>query len=228
MTTHPPSDFLIELASQGTIDVARRLVGASVCVVPSDHDGSAAGPVRACGIIVETEAYLADDPASHSYGGPTPRNASMYLGPGHVYVYRSYGVHFCLNIVTAPEGVGEAVLIRALVPTSGIEAMAARRGVVIPPEELAEEPSPLPAVRPSPRLRKLCSGPGKLCQALGITTALDGVRLNENREDTTAIYVSPPRTDVEVTTTERIGISRARERQLRFVLKDSPWLSRSR
>ncbi len=228
MTTHPSSDFLHELASQKTTDVARSLIGASVCVTVPDNTDGITRRLRACGIIVETEAYLADDPASHSYGGPTPRNASMFLSPGHVYVYRSYGIHFCLNIVTAPEGVGEAVLIRALAPAVGLEVMAARRGVVIPREELPDRTSPLSADRPSRRLRSLCSGPGKLCQALGITTALDGVRLDEEQDDGAVIFLQPGVTGIEVATTERIGISRGRERQLRFVLKGSPWLSRSR
>src|SRR3954469_20060459 len=107
------------------------------------------------GVIVEVEAYDPEDPAAHGFGNrKTPRNASMFLGGGHVYVYRSYGIHWCLNVVCGVEGVAEAVLIRALQPTRGVWAMRERRGVRDP--------------------RLLCSGPGRLCQALGVTREHDG------------------------------------------------------
>ena len=153
------------------------------------------------GVVVEVEAYDQDDPASHAFGGLTPTRASMFGPPGHAYVYRSYGVHWCLNVVCAPEGRAEAALVRALAPTHGLELMRERRG-------LEKE-------------RSLCSGPGKLCQALGITGAADGLPLYEPPFELFAREEEP---DLVVGT--RIGITRAVDQPWRYGQAGSPFLSR--
>jgi DNA-3-methyladenine glycosylase len=153
------------------------------------------------GQIVEVEAYDQDDPASHSFRGPTPRNEVMFGPPGFSYVYRSYGIHWCLNFTCEVEGRAEAALIRALVPEQGIEEMRARRGVV------AE--------------RALCSGPGKLCQALGVTNAHSGLALDEPPFELLARDGTPP-----VVVGPRVGITRAIEKNWRYGLAGSPFLSR--
>jgi DNA-3-methyladenine glycosylase len=153
------------------------------------------------GPIVEVEAYDQEDPASHAFRGRTERNAVMFGPPGYAYVYRSYGIHWCINFVCDAPGRAEAALIRALAPERGIEEMRARRGV------LAD--------------RALCSGPGKLCQALGITRAHDGLALDAppfeliERAGTPVIVTGP-----------RIGITRAVENSWRYGLATSPFLSR--
>jgi DNA-3-methyladenine glycosylase len=153
------------------------------------------------GTIVEVEAYDQDDPASHSFGGLTPTRASMFGPPGHAYVYRSHGIHWCLNFVCAPEGRAEAALIRALAPTHGLAAMRARRG-------MEEE-------------RSLCSGPGKLGQALGITRAADGLPLDAPPFELVAREEEPP-----LAVGPRIGITRAVEQPWRYGWAGSPFLSR--
>jgi DNA-3-methyladenine glycosylase len=154
------------------------------------------------GRIVEVEAYDQEDPASHAYRGQTERNAAMFGPPGHAYVYRSYGIHWCLNLVCREEGVPEAVLVRALEPTVGLDLQRGRR--------LTED------------VRDLCSGPGKLCQALAITREHDGLALD-----------APPfqlveRDEVpEIVTGPRIGLTRATELSWRYMSAGSPYLSRA-
>ena len=154
------------------------------------------------GEIVEVEAYDREDPASHGHRGPTARNAAMFGPPGHAYVYRSYGVHWCLNLVCGEEGDPQAALVRALAPTHGLEAMRARRGV-------EDE-------------RALCSGPGKLCQALAITRVLDGLPL-----DRAPFNLLPRAHEPEVVAGPRIGISQGVDLPWRYGLADSPFVSRS-
>ena len=153
------------------------------------------------GVVVETEAYAADDPASHSFPGRTSRNATMFGPPGRLYVYRSYGLHWCANVVCEPEGTGAAVLLRALEPTHGVEAMRRRRGL----EDA----------------RLLCAGPGRLTQALGITLAHDGLAL-----DRPPFRLLPPSAPREVATGVRVGITKAEDRPWRYAFRGSPYVSR--
>ena len=177
--------------------VARRLLGH---VLVSDVGGR-----RTAGRIVETEAYLgADDPASHGYRARrTRRNASMFERPGTAYVYFTYGMHWCLNAVTEREGIPAAVLIRALEPLDGLPTMRRRR-------------------RNAPD-RELCSGPAKLCQALGVTGREDGAPLTRGR---LRIVRQGSRQRYAIIVTPRIGITRAVDWPLRFLIEGSPWVSR--
>jgi DNA-3-methyladenine glycosylase len=154
------------------------------------------------GRIVEVEAYDQEDPASHAYRGRTERNATMFGPPGHAYVYRSYGIHWCLNLVCREEGVPEAVLIRALEPTAGLDLQRGRR--------LTED------------VRALCSGPGKLCQALAITREHDGLAL-----DVPPFQLVERDKVPEIVTGPRIGITRATELSWRYTSAGSPYLSRA-
>jgi DNA-3-methyladenine glycosylase len=153
------------------------------------------------GPIVEVEAYDHEDPAAHGYAGRTARNASMFGPPGRAYVYRSYGIHWCLNFVCEREGVASAVLVRALRPEAGLDTMRRRRGV-------DDE-------------RLLCAGPGRLCQALGVTGAQDGLPLDEPPFQLLARAEEP-----EVVATERIGITKAADRPWRYLVAGSRHVSR--
>ena len=154
-------------------------------------------------MIVETEAYGPDDPASHAYGGVTARNATMFGPPGRLYVYRSYGIHWCANVVCAEPGVGAAVLLRALEPTVGIDAMRAWRGV--------------------DEVHLLAAGPGRLTQALGITGEHDGLDLGH-----APFSLDPPGTTMDVIESPRVGITRAAELPWRYSLAGSTFVSRPR
>jgi DNA-3-methyladenine glycosylase len=171
-------------------DVAPDLIGVTLLV-----DGVG-------GRIVEVEAYDQEDPASHGFRGRTARNATMFGAPGHAYVYRSYGIHWCLNLVCREEGVAEAALIRALEPVAGLDRQRERRGV--------------------DDVRALCSGPGKLCQALAITRDHDGLPL-----DQPPFELLPRETAPEIATGPRVGITRATQLSWRYALAGSPYLSRA-
>jgi DNA-3-methyladenine glycosylase len=153
------------------------------------------------GRIVEVEAYHQTDPAAHSYGGPTKRNQVMFGPPGVAYVYRSYGIHWCLNFVCEAEGSASAVLIRALEPTAGIAAMRRRRGLS--------------------DARALGSGPGKLTEALGVTIKHNGLALDRPPFELRAREAAP-----EIAIGPRIGISKAVKKPWRFGLRGSPFLSK--
>ena len=155
------------------------------------------------GIVVEAEAYAPDDAASHSFNGRTARNAAMFGRPGTLYVYRSYGIHWCANVVCGEEGVGAAVLLRALEPTHGLGAMRTRRGT---DDEL-----------------RLCAGPGCLTQALGITRDHDGLALNEP-----PFELHLPNVAAETVAGPRVGITRAQGEPWRYSLRSSPYVSRPR
>ncbi|QHT66634.1 DNA-3-methyladenine glycosylase [Rhodocytophaga rosea] len=187
-----------EFYQQDTISVAKQLLGAYL--VHESEWGITSGR------IVETEAYLWGDPACHAYRRKTTRNAMMFGPPGNAYVYQIYGLHECINVVTAPVGVGEAVLIRALQPIEGIELMQQRRGMA--------------------EIKKLCNGPGKLVQAMGITRSMDGISLL-----TSACYILSPATlpeyqqPFEMVTTTRIGITQGADLPYRYYIAKNPHVS---
>ncbi|RDB07866.1 DNA-3-methyladenine glycosylase [Runella aurantiaca] len=186
-----------------TLSLAKQLLGCEL--VHESPEG------RTAGIIVETEAYLTGDPACHAYRKKTVRNAAMFGPAGSVYVYLIYGMYHCVNIVSAEEGKGEAVLIRALEPTEGIELMELRRAERKWHKSMAFS------------LRELCSGPAKLVQAMGISLA--GHNGSSLLDD--ALYITPPKqTDFEVVTTTRIGITQGADLPYRFYIKGNRFVSK--
>ena len=191
-----PRDFY----ARSTLEVARDLIGKTL--LRGEREGATGG------VIVETEAYVAAvDPAAHAYRGQTRRNRSMFGPPGHAYVYVSYGMHHCLNVVTEPEGEAAAVLIRAIEPTLGVELMRARRGGRVPD-------------------RDLCRGPGRLCQALALTLADDGADLLG--PDLWIAATSGVSANLPIVATPRVGITHAADWPWRFVLLNSPYTSGKR
>jgi len=184
------------LINKKTIEVAKSLLGKHI--VHKTKEGTSIGK------IVETEAYLSDDPASHSSRGKTKRNEKMFGPPGKAYVYIIYGMYNCFNVVTQPEGKGEAVLIRALEPISGIELMKKRRK--------------------TDKIKNLCSGPGKLTTALGITKDHNGADLIKS----SLKIISPKNKEkFDIILTSRIGITKGADLKLRFYIKDSEFVSRN-
>ena len=157
------------------------------------------------GRVVETEGYLTGDPAAHSYRGKTKRNAAMFGPPGCAYVYFTYGMHHCFNVVTRAEGTGEAVLIRALEPVQGIELMKKRRG--------------------KEHLPELCSGPAKLVVAMGITRQNDGCDLTQGHLIFTEPEAVGPRSDLKIVRTKRIGISQGIAAPHRFYIQGNLFVS---
>jgi DNA-3-methyladenine glycosylase len=184
------------------VKLDREFFGRSVHEVAPDLIGCTLLVDGVGGPIVEVEAYDQEDPASHGFRGETARNRSMFGPPGHAYVYRSYGIHWCLNLVCEEEDVAAAVLLRALEPTQGVEAMRTRRGL--------DEP------------RLLAAGPGRLCQALGVTREHDGLPLDRTPFELRAREAEP-----EIVNGPRVGISRAADLPWRYGLAGSPYLSRS-
>jgi DNA-3-methyladenine glycosylase len=185
-----------------TVTVAKDLLGCYLV------HGTGAG--MTIGRIVEDEAYIREDPAAHSFRGKTKRNSAMFGPAGHAYVYRIYGLHTCVNVVTGPERTGEAVLIRALEPVAGIDLMQERRGMT--------------------DVVSLCSGPGKLTQALGITMDCNGASLVDSPlqiwSPDSLPGLRPEQSTEEIVQTTRVGITKAADLPLRFYLRGNRYVSR--
>ncbi len=197
-----------EFYARDAITVARELLGK--LLIRRD------GRRLLAGRIVEDEAYLgADDPAAHAYAGLTPRNAALFGPPGHAYVYFIYGNHYCLNVSCMRDGLGEGVLFRAIEPLFGIAEMARARGI-----ELARSPRPT-------QLRLIASGPGRMAEALGIT------RLRDNHKDFTSRrsdlwFADDGYRPLRIAATPRVGITKAVDQPLRFVIAGNPCVSAKR
>ncbi len=177
-----------------TIELSRFLIGKLLV--------SRIGGTRSTARIAEVEAYLTGDPASHAFRGPTKRNKVMFGRRGYAYVYRIYGTSWCLNVTSAETGIGEAALIRALEPVTGIEAMRTRR--------------------PGVADRDLLRGPGRLCAALGIDGSFDGLDLCAARSP---LALFDDGTTLPIGVSTRIGLTRAAQRELRYYARGSKWLS---
>ena len=186
-----------------TLKVARELLGKYLVVEKGGN--------YVCGKIVETEAYIGrNDPASHAYRGPTPRNKVMFGDPGCAYVYLTYGIHHCLNFVTQKKGFPAAVLIRALEPAGGIEIMRKRRKTVENPAKGGED------------LKNLTNGPAKLCQVLGIDRTLNRADLCSD-----TIYVEDRGNKAtKIVSTSRIGVNEGKEKRWRFYIADNEFVSK--
>jgi DNA-3-methyladenine glycosylase len=189
-------------SSKGAQPIGRDFFARSVHLVAPDLVGTTLLVDGVGGTIVEVEAYDHEDPASHGFRGRTARNAAMFGSPGQSYVYRAYGIHWCLNLVCEDEGTAAAVLLRALEPTQGLDCMRARRR--------------------TDDLRLLCAGPGRLCEALGVSREQDGLALDEP-----PFELRHRTSSVEVKAAARIGITRAADRPWRYVLAGSRFLSRA-
>lgn len=186
--------------NQPTNDVARQLLGKFL--VHHSSDGTTVGK------IVETEAYTTHDPANHASRGKTARNVAMFGPAGTAYIYFIYGMYWCFNVVTGDVGVGEAVLIRAIEPVSGIDLMQRRRG--------------------TRELNQLGNGPAKLVIAMGITPRMNGESVCSSQLFMTsqwANYISPSIQENDIVTTTRIGVSRGQSLLQRYLLKSSPFVS---
>lgn len=184
---------MTDLFNKPTIEVAKALLGSYL--IHESPQGTTIGK------IVETEAYLADDPASHSFVGKTPRNQQMFGSAGKAYIYLNYGVHNCFNVVTNKEGIGEAVLVRALEPIKGLKLMQKRRGTC--------------------KITELCSGPGKLTRAMGINETHNGINLSEGN----LRLVLSGNNNHKITKTTRVGITKGLNLKLRFYIKSNPFVS---
>jgi DNA-3-methyladenine glycosylase len=192
---------MVAAAMAAPARIRRSFFARSVHAVAPDLIGATLLVAGVGGRIVEVEAYHHTDPAAHSFGGPTPRNAVMFGPPGHAYVYRSYGIHWCLNFVCEEEGSASAVLIRALAPTKGLSTMRRRRG--------------------GSDARLLCAGPGRLGQALGIMAAHNGLAL-----DAPPFELLARSEEVEIEIGPRIGITKAAHMPWRYGLRGSRYLSK--
>lgn len=206
-----PPDFY---QSHDTLTIAQRLLGCEL--VHETAEGITAG------LIVETEGYLTGDPACHAYTRPTKRNAAMFGPPGTLYVYQIYNHYNCINVVTAPENVGEAVLIRALEPTVGTDLMALRRNEAFKTGFERYRNNTIDPATPV-GFRNLCNGPGKLTIALGIDRAMH----NNSSLTTGDIFIRPTaHTDFEMVTTTRIGISQGVDLPYRYYIRGNRFVSK--